>query len=283
MLFLTSFLLVIFFITQCPFFSSNPSCDHELIIDFLFFLYQPPPPDMITFSEYANYLWNKLVLKLGMCRGAKVIRIIVDKPKYLKPRDLLHETRSSKRGVMNARDCPISDNDLISHCKTYQMMLANAQLKKQYTHYLMTKFVELTCLSKLPVHVILDYEDLGCPCTIYNGAMFDLPMLKNENGEADYNLWYHCMTSTSQQIVILGSDTDIWGYGMAFKDCGWLGSKVVYVEKTLGAEYVCVNNFPVAASSHPQLRNIPFPLLTLSAIYVWTGGDYVSSFFRTSK
>ena len=49
-------------------------------------LHQPPPPGM-TFSNYASYLWNKLMLKMGACRGAKVISIIVDKPKYLpKPR-----------------------------------------------------------------------------------------------------------------------------------------------------------------------------------------------------
>ena len=56
-------------------------------------------------------------------------------------------------------------------------------------------------------------------------------MLKNKNGEADFNIWYHCITSTSQNFVILGSDTDIWVYGIIYKDCGWLARKVVYVEK----------------------------------------------------
>ena len=62
----------------------------------------------------------------------------------------------------------------------------------------MTKFIELTCLKKLQVHVIIDYEDIVYPCTVYNGVKFDLPMLQNKNGEADYNVWYHCITSTSQ-------------------------------------------------------------------------------------
>ena len=198
-------------------------------------LHQPPPPDMTTFSNYASYLWNKLILKLGACRGAKVIRIIADKPKYLpKPRELLHKSRSSKTGIMNKQDCNISDDGDLPHCKAYQMMLANPELKKQYIHYLMTKFIELTCLKKLRVHVIIDYEDIVYPCTVYNGVKFDLPMLQNKNGEADYNVWYHCITSTSQNFVILGSDTDIWVYGMIYKDCGWLGRKVVYIEKTIG-------------------------------------------------
>ena len=54
-------------------------------------------------------------------------------------------------------------------------------------------------------------------------------------------------------------------------------------KKNIGAEYVCINNLHVAAVSHPHLKQIPYPLLTLAVIYILTGGDYVSSFFRTSK
>ena len=54
-------------------------------------------------------------------------------------------------------------------------------------------------------------------------------------------------------------------------------------KKTIGAEYVCINCIHTAAMSHPQLKQVPFPPLTLATIYILTGGDYVSSFFRTSK
>lgn len=70
--------------TQCPLINNN---EHELIVDFLFVLHQPPPPDINTFSSYAQYLWDKFIWKLGVQRGAKVIRIVVDKSQYLpKPR-----------------------------------------------------------------------------------------------------------------------------------------------------------------------------------------------------
>ena len=87
---------------------------------------------------------------------------------------------------------------------------------------------------------MLDYENIACPCRIYNGVKLNLPMLKNNNGEADYNVWYHCMISMLQNVTILGSDTDIWVYGMVYKDCGLLGRKIVYVEKTIEAEYVSI-------------------------------------------
>ena len=85
--------------TQCPLINS----EHELIVDFLFLLHQPPPPDINTFLAYAQYLWDKIIWKLGVQRGANVIRLIVDKPQYLpKPRELLHQFRSSNTGTMNS-------------------------------------------------------------------------------------------------------------------------------------------------------------------------------------
>ena len=268
------------FLPNCPILSSP----HELIVDFLYMLHQPPPPQVTTFSSYAKYLWDRIVIKLGTQRGANVIRIVVDKPAYLpKPRDLLHESRSEKTGKLDVADCNISDNDIIPQCKKYQQMLANDRLKKKFISYVMEEFMKFGQDSHLSVNVILDYEDIECPCAIYEGNRINLQMLKNENGEADYNVWYHCMSSLSSNIVILGSDTDIWVYGMAYKGCGWLGNKTVYIERAIGSEYVSLNAISEVVMNHPKLKRIPFPMLSLAAVYILTGGDYISSFFKTSK
>ena len=260
------------------------SSSHELIVDFLYMLHQPPPPHVTTFSSYAKYLWERIVIKLGTQRGANVIRIVVDKPSYLpKPRDLLHENRTGKTGRLNVDECKIGADETIPQCKKYQQMLANENLKKQFISYVMDQFLKFGEDSKLSVNIILDYEDIECPCAIYEGSKINLQMLKNKHGEADYNVWYHCMSSISSNIIILGSDTDIWVYGMAFMGCGWLGNKTVYVERAIGSEYVCLNNMSEAVMNHPKLKRIPFPLLSLATVYILTGGDYISSFFRTSK
>ena len=99
------------------------------------------------------------------------------------------------------------------------------------------------------------------------------------------------ITASSNNVVILGSDTDIWVYGMVYQDCGWLGSKAVFVEKEIGVEYACITKLHVSLSymlhedaySHPQIKQIQFPLPTLAAIYILTGGDYISSFYHTSS
>lgn len=263
--------------TQCPLISN----EHELIVDFLFLLHQPPPPDINTFSSYAQYLWDKIIWKLGVQRGANINRVVVDKPQYLpKPRELLHQFRSGK---MNSHECNKCDEGEIPHANNFQQMLANAQLKKQLINYLMQKFRNITSRKNMAVQVILDYEGISTPCSVYNGNVVDLPMLANKNGEADYNVWFHCMTSSSRNIVILGSDTDIWVYGMIFMEGGWFPNKNVYIERSIHTEYVSLNTLCTAASCHPQLKRIHNPLSSLAVIYILTGGDYISSFFKTSK
>ena len=60
------------------------------------------------------------------------------------------------------------------------------------------------------------------------------------------------------------------------------GDKNLHVERSIGSEYVNLNAISEAVMNHPKLKTIQFPL-TLSTIYMLTGGDYISSFFKTSK
>ena len=98
-------------------------------------------------------------------------------------------------------------------------------------------------------------------------------MLKNQNGEADNNAWYHCMTTTSKKVIVLGSDTDIWVYGMVFMECGWLANKTVCVECKLASEYIHIKILPETAQLHPKLKQIPFLLTSLAVVYITTSSD----------
>ena len=92
-------------------------------------------------------------------------------------------------------------------------------------------------------------------------------------------MWYHCVMSTSTNIIIVGSDTDIWVYGMALKEAGWLQNKRVFVERS---EFVDINEIQQAVATHPTLSKITHPVNSLVSLYILTGSDY-SSFFKTSK
>ena len=77
------------------------------------------------------------------------------------------------------------------------------------------------------------------------------------------------------------NDTDIRVYGMALFESGQLGNKQIRVESVINAEYVDINHIVDACNAHPALSRIPFP--ALAAIYLLTGGDYISHFYKTSK
>ena len=62
-------------------------------------------------------------------------------------------------------------------------------------------------------------------------------------------MWYHCV---STNIIIVGSDTDIWVYGMALKEAGWLQNKGGFVERSIKTEFVDINEIQQAVTAHPH-------------------------------
>ena len=275
------------FVTSCPLLSRElpPVQDLEIIIDFLFLLHQPPPPDVLNFLDFSKYLWKKIVINLGVNRKAGTIKIIVDKPSFLpSPRTLLHKKRASKSGIMATNECTIGDTNNVPHCSSYQAMLANPLLKSKLIAYVMKAFQDFACVEHITSILVLDYEGVESPvCILPSGTVMNVPCLSNQLGEADYNVWYHCIQSLSNNVIIVGSDTDLWVYGMAFKESGWLRNKQVYVERTLNAEFVDICEIYNIVQSHPILSKTPYPLNSLVALYVLSGCDYISSFFKTSK
>ena len=70
---------------------------------------------------------------------------------------------------------------------------------------------------------------------------------------------------------------------MALFESGQLGNKQIKVERVINAEYVDINCIVDACNAHPVLSRIQFPANTLATIYILTGGDYISHFYKTSK
>ncbi len=75
-----------------------------------------------------------------------------------------------------------------------------------------------------------------------------------------------CIQSMSNNVIIIGSDTDLRVYGMAFKQSGWLQNKQVYVERTLNTEFVDICEIYNVVQTYPILSKIPYPLNSLVAL-----------------
>ena len=106
----------------------------------------------------------------------------------------------------------------------------------------------------------------------------------NEHGEADYAIWYHVARSTVQNSLVVSKDTDAWVYDrLAFMEQGHLEGKHVVVIRGNSEEYVDLNVGIVCLKSLPCLCSITHHVTSIVALYVLTGCDYVSSFYRVTK
>ena len=129
--------------------------------------------------------------------------------------------------------------------------------------------------------LIMDSPSLRSLSTVRGGNVYTSE--GNQHGEADYAIWYHCMHTPSYNIIIVSSDTDTWVYGLGICEAGHMNHKQVYVQRGNSNSYININEGTALISSHPVLSTISYPVLSIVALYILTGCDYVSSFYRCTK
>ena len=49
----------------------------------------------------------------------------------------------------------------------------------------------------------------------------------NNKGEANCGLWFHAKCSSMSRVLIVAGDTDVYMYGLALMEAGWLKSEGV--------------------------------------------------------
>ena len=91
-------------------------------------------------------MWKKIVTILGLRRVSIILQITVDKPKYLpKPHLLLYASRSSRSGIMV--ESKITGEAENPHCKEFQQLLANKELKSSLITFLINEQVPIFCYA----------------------------------------------------------------------------------------------------------------------------------------
>ena len=148
---------------EAMFYASLPTTvDHqyEVIVDFLRFLHEPTPPDILTYADLATYLWNNVVLKLGFNRGASCVTVIIDKPDYMpKIRDIIHKERKAKlksNSTSSYQRLNISDNLACLHGTEYTAASQDPIFKTKLIDYITVKFKENAIYLNSSETLILD-------------------------------------------------------------------------------------------------------------------------------
>ena len=197
---------------------STPPQDLSVIVDLLYFLHMPPPPPVITFNDYFHLLWQQTIGKYVLHHQAVYLYIVVDKPDFLPPpRSIVHKSRAStqKSDQDSIVEPVVADEYEIPHGKAYSSILAKCtEFKAKLIEYMTSKFLTQAgaITNQYKFVVILDSPLLPSLATIWRGKVNTSE--SNEHGEADCAIWYHCIHSSSNSVLIVSSDTDSWVYGL---------------------------------------------------------------------
>ena len=266
---------------QLPFTLSN---DSDVIIDFLKFLHEPTPPDLKTYSDLATYYWKSVIEKLGYHRGAQTVTIVIDKPEYLSPiRSIIHKERKHKlkNTAQEVDKVNITDDGYVPHGTQYTSALQISNFKSKLITYLVNTFTQMALDKCQNTKLIIDYKG-KFPLSIFGGKVDNMVDRCNNKGEADSGIWFHAAKSTSKQIIVIANDTDVFMYGIALMESGYLSNKDVAVERCYEREYVSINTAVDCFSSHDSLKSLAQQKISCACmlvLYLLGGSDYISSFF----
>jgi hypothetical protein len=214
------------------------------------------------------------------------ITLVFDKTMYLPHiRQTIHTERKTR--ISKTRfTCPllIRDEDLIPHGELYAEALTDKRFKTMLIDYISLTIPVLAKAHGLDVEVIIDSPTFGdTPVSIKDGETTPLHARKNNKGEADCGVWFHAACSHCDSIFVHAGDTDVFMYGLSLYDQGHFQDKQVVVERATDAEYVDIRGGCAIVNQLPQFKDLAVrkqAWTTLLAIYLLSGSDYVSGFFR---
>ena len=127
----------------------------------------------------------------------------------------------------------------------------------------------------------MDSPSLHSPLCIHGQNITSLR--PNQHGETDYYIWHHTIHCRGTNCLVVASDTDVWVYGLGLWEAGWLANKLVIVQRGNSGDFVNISFGARLITDLAALQNVKFPVSTMVALYVLTGCDYVSSFFKLTK
>ena len=200
----------------------------------------------------------------------------------------MHEER--KKGNKTAFTCPTknSDEDLIPHGQQFVEGLTNKTYKELVLNYVSLAFI---ALSKSEMNsnqqLIIDSPTFDTvPLIMSNGHSQPMSERSNNKGEADFGVWWHAKCSNCSQVIVHASDTDIYMNGIALAEGKNFSGKQVCVERMLHAEYVSINTALESVHQMPEFEISTASNtagISLLAVYLPSGSDYLSSFYKLSS
>ena len=259
------------FISSVP---NSPSSETQVIMDFLAFIHCGPSDSCDTYADFSVHLWNT-VHSTGLSR-ADVVSLIIDKPKYLpKPRELTHLNRkATKQDILLTAD-DIQPFNKVPRGTNFSAAFSDKDYKAALISFIVDNFIACATTLLPGKKMIIDSEYKTVTLT-KEDVVHEEP---NQIGEADYAIWFHARKCDKDICIICCKDTDIWVYGLATFELGWLNPSVTFIiERARDLDYININEGVRVISNDVRLSMLQYPVTCVCVVYILGGCDYVSSF-----
>ncbi|CAG2204979.1 unnamed protein product [Mytilus edulis] len=281
---------------EAAFLSSLPVIDESVqsnvILEGMFLINTIPLSSHRTFSDYAEFLFNRWIVKSHIQFKAQEIHVVFDHP---------NRNGTSPKDIERSRRI----HDFVSE-KTYKNVSSHVLLptnwrnflnvrdhKRKLVNYLSYQLITLS-LQRFQNHECVvvtaggfDDENMDKALSSLggvDGSIVECCHLNSNHEEGDTRVWLHAIQSKSHRIIIYSPDTDTFFIGLPFIDS--LADKTIYLQlkdSCFDHQFVDMRMFALQMSNDMCLKGLATSVDCLQMVYISSGCDFVSFFHGYGK
>ena len=273
-----------------------------VILEGMFLINSGPSNVHKTFRDYTLHLVHRGIVP-RLCKGAREVHVVFDHPGRNQNSAKELERQRRDDAALEAPSMAVDFPDIIlpetsipegSSSKWNTTILANRPVKRKIVNF----------LSRDLLIVGQQYLKMGQTLITaggYDGELQDqargststeicsYPQFSSNHEESDSRVWYHCLQSKFDRILIYSPDTDTYhvGLGILVGDGGVVKKDVIVQlsDKVDKHEYLQMQPFIGSLFNDPDLASLSTEIRpsVIQAIFIASGCDYISFFYGRGK
>ncbi|CAC5358481.1 unnamed protein product [Mytilus coruscus] len=281
---------------EAAFLSSLPVIDDSVqsnvILEGMFLINTIPLSSHRTISDYAEFLFNRWIVKSHIQFKAQEIHVVFDHPNRngTSPKDI-ERSRRIHDFVSEKTYKTVSSHVLLPN--NWQNFLNVRDHKRKLVNYLSYQVITLS-LQRFQNHecVVITaggFDDVNVDKALsslggVDGSIVECCHLNSNHEEGETRVWLHAIQSKAQRIIIYSPDTDTFFVGLPFIDS--VGDKTIYLQlkdSCFDHQFVDMRMFAWQMSNDMCLKGLSASVDCLQMVYISSGCDFVFFFHGYGK
>ena len=262
-----------------------------VILEGMFMIQTTPLPMHKTFKDYAEFLFNRWIVRSHAQYRASEVHVVFDHPNRhgISPKDIERSRRDSSFSHNVEYKTVTSQSTMPGNWRNF---LAIREQKRQLVNYLSDEFLHLAQMKFMEGECYFitsggfddDRKDLAFG-SFGSFGIKEAPNFRCDHEEGDSRVWFNALQTTADRVIIYSPDTDTTFIGLPLVQ--HLHGKSVYVNSrdssTLEKEFIDINSLVSLISNDIQLQGSQKVEECLLMVYILSGCDFVSFFKGCGK